>query len=118
MLAISIATCNKSGSDELQVVVENKTDQEVEGVKLYTNIGYKHHQYTDSLVFGTLRMKSDSSQVWSLTHLPKADGGFVLKYTLKSGPREREFGYFTNGNLLDDKYHIILDKDTVLILQE
>lgn len=116
IFAVLFGNCSKDKNDNiLDVTVENKTDSEITDVKLYVNIGVTNYNFTDSLIMNKINANETYSKGWDLNNLSSVDGDFVLFYRLNTEIKEKEFGYFSNGNLIDKAYHIKIESDTVLV---
>ena len=110
------SNCNKDSDDNVLIVtIENQTDIVITDIKLYVNIGVTSYNFTDSLIIDKIDSKNSYDSSWDLNNLSSVDGGFVMFYNSNSDIKDREFGYFSNGNLIDKNYHIKIESDTVLI---
>ena len=116
IFAVTLSNCKKEKSDNiLNVTIDNKSNSNLSNIKLFTNIGITNNTFTDSLTIDLIDPNQIYTTNWKINNLSNTDGNFILIYHLNSKKTEKEFGYFSNGNLITDKYKLIITNDTILV---
>ena len=109
-------SCDKDKNENvLSLSVYNTSDTEVTNIKIYANIGVTNNNFVDSVTIDNIEINKQHDTEWVLKNLPSVDGDFVLKCQRNDENFNKEFGYFTNGSLLDKSYVIHIENDTVKI---
>jgi len=107
--------CNEAKDNILTLSINNQSDFKIEKIKLYANIGLTMNTYVDSILIDKIEISQKYNTEWDLNNLSKVDGNFIIKFQIDTLLREKEFGYFTNGTLIEKKYDIRIENDTILI---
>lgn len=113
VILFSLFSCENK-NDNLHLSIENHTNNDLENVKFYTYFGGDEGKkiYTDSLIVSKILKNQKYEINWNLSNLAKVDGAFYMVIKNDTIIRYKSFGYFSNGAILDTKYHIdILSTD-------
>lgn len=115
IVAIALLSCNKDNNkyDEIEVQIINVTDLKVDSVSLYIYTG--NYYLCDSVSIKDINPNAEKTQQWSNISVCNGDGAFLIKAFLNDTILEKSYGYYTNGNLLDDKITISTYSDSLVI---
>ena len=79
------------------------------------NVGVTNLLLLDSIDMNIVQSGTSISKVLLENKLPKSDGGFYLRFKQNNNIIGKEFGYFTNGGLLDKQYKITITDNGVTV---
>ncbi len=112
----SFISCTKEKDNQvLKLTVLNNSSTEVDILTFYVNTGFIEHSYTDSIHIGKVEPQKSETVNWELNSLDKSDGSFVVHYFIEDEKTIKEFGYFSNGILVNKKYEISISQDTITV---
>jgi len=115
LLLITLIACNKqTKSDQVALEISNHTNQTIERVYLTAINGQAKTKDSKMAPSEVIVTNIDFSNV------AKSDGSYSLffKYEDASDTVRKDFGYYTNGLALDNKFIIAIYNDTVIIKSE
>ena len=114
-ILIIFSTLSCKDDDSVSFNLSNKSQYEISEVKLYVNVGVTNLLLLDSIDMNIVQSGTSISKVLLENKLPKSDGGFYLRFKQNNNIVGKEFGYFTNGGLLDKQYTITITDDEVTV---
>jgi hypothetical protein len=112
---LSIFTVGCKNDDSASFALSNISQYEISEVKLYVNVGVTNLLLLDSIDMNIVQSGASIHKVILENKLPKSDGGFYLRFKQNDNIVSKEFGYFTNGGLLDKQYKITVTDDDVTV---
>lgn len=115
LLIIVFSTSSCKDDDSVSMKLTNKSHYEISDVKLFVNVGVTHLLLLDSLDVDDVPTEGQISKTWLERTLPKSDGGFYVRFKRNNYIVGKEFGYFSNGGLLDKQYTITITDDEVTV---
>jgi|LSQX01.2.fsa_nt_gb hypothetical protein len=115
IILIIFSTLSCKDDDSVSFNLSNKSQYEISEVKLYVNVGVTNLLLLDSIDMNIVQSGTSISKVLLENKLPKSDGGFYLRFKQNNNIVGKEFGYFTNGGLLDKQYTITITDDEVTV---
>ncbi|MDD4107705.1 MAG: hypothetical protein PHH93_03185 [Prolixibacteraceae bacterium] len=115
ILLIILSTLSCKVEDSVSFALANKSQYEMSEVKLYVNVGVTNLLLLDSIDMDIVQSGTTISKVFLESKLPESDGGFYLRFKQNNNIVGKEFGYFTNGGLLDKQYKITITDDEVTV---
>ncbi len=112
----SIFSCTKEKENQvLKLTIFNNLPTEINALIFYVNTGFIEHSLSDSIHIGKVCSQESASINWKINSLEKSDGNFVVHYFIDDEKTIKEFGYFSNGILVNKEYEISIDQDTIII---
>jgi len=92
-------SCEKNEDKQtVKFVVKNLSEDEITSCKFFGSYGINTISFSDSVVFNQTIQPNDSASFnWDNPTLYKSDGAFYIKVN----NLEYQFGYFSNGIVLD-----------------
>ncbi len=112
----SIFSCTKEkGNQVLKLTVLNSSSTEVDILTFYINTGFIEHTFSDSIYIGKVEPQKSETINWEINSLGKSDGSFVVHYFIEDEKIIKEFGYFSNGILVNKEYVISISQDTIIV---
>jgi len=118
IIIVIFSTLSCKVDDSVSFALSNKSQYEISEVKLYVNVGVTNLLLLDSIDMDIVQSGATISKVLLESKLPKSDGGFYLRFKQNNTIVGKEFGYFTNGGLLDKQYNITITDDEVTVSTE
>ncbi len=115
IILIIFSTLSCKDDDSVSFNLSNKSQYEISEVKLYVNVGVTNLLLLDSIDMNIVQSGTSISKVLLENKLPKSDGGFYLRFKQNNNIIGKEFGYFTNGGLLDKQYKITITDNGVTV---
>ena len=109
-LFIFIVSCEDY--DITTVVIENNSSYELYNCKVYTYFGDTILQ--DSINIGNIVKYEKLNRTWK-SKLPSSDGAFYFKCNQNNKVKDKTFGYFSNGALIDKQYTITITDNDVTV---
>ncbi len=115
IVLIILSTLSCKVEDSVSIDLTNKSQYEISEVKLFVNVGVTNLLLLDSMDMDIVQSGTTISKVLLESKLPKSDGGFYLRFKQNNYIVGKEFGYFSNGGLLDKQYKITITDDEVTV---
>jgi len=115
IILIIISTLSCKVEDSVSIALTNKSHYEISEVKLFVNVGVTNLLLVDSMDIANVQSGNNITKVLLEDKLPKSDGGFYLKFKQNNSIVGKEFGYFSNGGLLDKQYNITITDNEVTV---
>lgn len=112
----SIFSCTKGKDNQvLKLTILNNLSTEINALTFYINTGFIEHSLSDSIHIEKVESQKSTTINWKINSLDKSDGNFVVHYFIDNEKIIKEFGYFSNGILINKEYEISIAQDTIII---
>ncbi len=115
IVIIIFSTIGCKNDDSVSFTLTNNSQYELSEIKLYVNVGVTNLLLLDSIDMDIVQSDASISKVLLESKLPKSDGGFYLRFKQNNKIVGKEFGYFSNGILLDKQYKITITNDDITV---
>lgn len=110
ILSIFWVSCKDGATSEVEFVITNNEDCDLENLVIY--LTEDSDVKTESVIIGP---KSTKKVILDMTFAQARDGSYTISYDINNQSKTKEFGYYTNGNPLENLISIVFENSDLTV---